>query len=392
MWCEELPPQAICGADLGSASGRERLTSTAAWLDIVAPSTASYCGAGATLHVLTALDRGEALAALPLVRTEEIGELRPFPMDVADLFFGVWTRHLPDGDASLRRRALASRAFGAALRRLNPSLSRGLILHAPLAPASDVLVSKRIGPGAAREAISMLLGRARQIAEEEDRCLLIPRLLSSEAAMWGEGLSMLTRAATYPVAEKDLRGSATGRTAQMIRRNARLVERAGLTIEIADRAPPDVPFGSLFDQTARRHKGPAPRLDHGLFHALAERFPGRVKVLSARAQGKVAGFVAALAEGPCWEAWKCGVDRSVAPGAPVYLDLVYGRLPEIAARSGASRIGFGTGSLDVKVRYGARVVKVDAYLGLPPSFLGKSAFRAYVKAVGDGISSEQAVT
>lgn len=389
MWREELPPSALRGADLVSVSGRGRLASTATWLDMVAGAAPSYCGPGATLHVLAAFDRRGVIAALPLVRTGEARSARPFPMDVEDLFFGLWTRHVPGGDPDLRRRALASRAFGAVLRRLCPSLRRGLILHAPLSPVSDALVSPAVSPSAAREAVGSLVARAREVAAAEDRCLLIPRLLRGDAPRWGESLSGLTRAATYPVAEIALADPPPARTRQGIRRNARLVERASITVEVTDHAPADVPFTALFEETARRHDDPVPRLDHGLFHSLSERFPGRVRFLCARSGGRVAGFVAALARGAEWEAWKCGVDRSVAGDAPVYLDLVYGRLRELAAREGAARVGLGAGEMAVKLHYGARVAKVDAYLGLPPSFLGKGAFEAYVRAVGEGIAREE---
>lgn len=391
MWCKELPPAALRDAALVSVSGQGRLASTPAWLDAVAAEVPSYCGPGATLHVLAAFDRGGALAALPLVRTRRIDAPRPFPMDIEDLFFGLWARHVPPEDPTLRLRAAASRALGAMWRRGSPWLSRGLIVHAPLSSVSDALVSPSLGPSATEELIGTLLSRAVDIAAAEDRCFMIPRLLRRDAVRWGRGLAEIPRAATYPIAERTLGESLSSRTSQMIRRNARLVARADIDVQVTEHAPPDVPFASLFEETARRHADPAPHLEYNLFNSLAERFPGRVKFLCARDGDGVLGFVTALADGPSWEAWKCGVDRAAAGGAPVYLDLVFGRLPDLAARGGATTLGLGTGSLGVKRRYGARVEPVDVHVS-PPSLLGRGALLAYVRAVGEGIARAEPAT
>lgn len=386
MRCEELAPEALHGLDLVPFSGRERVQTSGSWLELTAGELPSICGPGARMCVLAAFDGEGVAAAIPAVRTEALGAPRPFPMDVEDLFFGLWIRHVDDRDRDLRRRAVAARVFGAALGRLNRSLRRALILHAPLAPASDALVARRLGPSAAEAALGAVLGRARALAAEEGRCAVIPRLLRRDGARWGGALDGFVRAATYPSAELIPGASLPARTRQMIRRNARLVERAGVTVEIARRAPEDVPFGALFAETAGRHVDPAPRLDDALFRAIGDRFPGSVRFLCARRAGRPVGFVAAFARGSAWEAWKCGADRSEAAGAPVYLDLVYGALPELAAREGGARIELGAGQIGLKRRYGARTCAVDVHVALPPGFLGRRVFSMYAKAVGEGIA------
>lgn len=392
MRAEELGIEDLRGLDLVAFSGHDRVQTSVAWLELALGTLPSICGDGARLSVIAALDGAGMAAAIPAVRTEALEEARPFPMDAQDLFFGLWIRHVNHRDGDLRRRAIAARLFGAALGRVNRSLGRALILHVPLAPASDALVARRLGPSAASAAIRAALGRARAIAADEGRCVVIPRLCRRDAEMWGGALEGFFHAATYPCAELPLDVVPEARTRQMIRRNARLLERAGVTVEIARRAPHDMPLGALFAETAGRHGDPVPRLTDTLFRAIGESFPGSVWYLSARRGGHPVGFVMAFARGAVWEAWKCGVYRSEAGSTPVYLDLVYGKLPELAMKEGGVRLELGAGQIGLKRRYGARVCAMQAHVALPPGFLGRRLFSFYAKAVGEGIAQAEGVS
>ena len=380
--------EALQGLDLMAYSGHERLETSAAWLKLMEDALPSVYGEGARLSVIAALDGEGVAAAIPAVRTEALGQARPFPMDVEDLFFGLWIRHVGDRNRDLQRRAMASRWFGAGLRRLNRSMGRGFVLHTPLAPASDALVARRLTSNAASSALRAAQGKARAIEAEEDSCAQITRLLQRKAGMWTDALEGegFIRAATYPSAELELYASQPSRIGQMIRRNARLVERAGIFVEISQHAPEDMPLGALFAETAGRHNDPAPRLTDSLFRAIGERFAGQVWFLSARRGRSPVGFVVAFKQGSAWEAWKCGVHRAQADTAPVYLDLVYGKLPGLAMREGGARIELGAGQIGLKRRYGARVMPVEVYIALPPRFLGRALFSRYARAVGEGIA------
>ncbi len=388
MRCEELQAEALQGLDLVAFSGHERVQTSAAWLKLAGETLPFIYGEGAQLSVIAALDGEGVAVAIPAVRTDACPQARPFPMDVDDLFFGLWIRHVGDRDRDLQRRALVSRWFGAGLRRLNRSMGRGLILQTPLAPASDALVARRLSSNAASPALRAALRQARAIAAEEDRCALIPRLLQRDAEMWSDALegAGFIRAATYPSAELELGAALPSRIGQMIRRNARLVERAGIRVEISRHAPEDIPFSALFEETAGRHNDPAPRLRDSLFRAIGEQCTGRVWFLSARRGTSPVGFVVAFERGSAWEAWKCGVHRAQAETAPVYLDLVYGKLPELAMREGGARLELGAGQIGLKRRYGARVLPVEVHIALPPRFLGRALFSRYARAVGEGIA------
>jgi len=391
--CEEVSVEALRGLSLVPFSGHDRVETSAAWLTLVEQALPSICGEGARLSVIVAFDAQGVAAAIPAVRTEALAEARPFPMDVEDLFFGLWTRHVGDRDRNLERRAMAARLFSRGMRCLNRSLGRGLVLHTPLAPASDALVARRLSASAAAAAVRAALGRARAIAAEEDRCALLPRLVQRDAGIWvdalvGEGY---IRASTYPSAELLLGDALPARMRQMIRRNARLVERAEVTVEVTQTAPEDMPFSALFAETASRHNDPAPRLSDGLFRAIGKQFEANVWFLSARRGKRLVGFVVAFARGVAWEAWKCGIHRAEAARAPVYLDLVYGKLPALAAREGGTRIELGAGQIGLKRRYGARVCEMEAYIALPPRFVGGGLFSLYVKSVGKGIARVEGV-
>lgn len=385
MRIEEVAPAELTGADL-HAPGERRLQATPAWLDFVGGFLPAVAGPGARLGALAAFEGGRPVAAIPLLRTAPVAAPRPFPLDFADLFFGVWIRAVPFVDHSLWIRARLSAAFGAALGAVEPSLRRALVIHAPLAPTSTAMVAPELPPARGREAIAALLAEARAIADREERCLLIPRVPRREVDRWGGGLDGLVRVPSFGNAEI-LPGSPPARIQQMIRRNARLMDRHGVTVDDTPGAPAGVPFGRLFAGTAARHRDPAPALDDAFFAALGARFPGRVRFLCGRAGAETAGFLVGLRHGSTWEAFKCGTDRVLAGAAPVYLDLVYGRLPALAG--GASRIELGPGDLEIKRRYGAQAYPVDAFVGLPPGFRGRAAFLAYLRAIGEGISRHQ---
>lgn len=386
MRIEELPPGALASHPLRALSGEPRLQYTAPWLDFVEGALPAICGPGARLSVLAAREGGELRAAVPLVRTTPAARPRPFPWDLEDAAFGLWIRNLDPGDRSLRARALASRAFAAFLRAANPSLRRGLVLHAPLSPLSDALVAPRLDGVEAAAALRALLDQARRIAAEERRCAFIPRVLRQGGERWSECLPGWIRAPTYSSGAYLPGAPAPRRVRQMIHRNRRLMERSGVTVEITAGAPAGVPFGALFAATAGRHRDPAPLLDDRFFRDLAARFAPDVSFLCARREGLALGFLAVLRHGASWEAFKCGTDRALAGPAPVYLDLVYGRLRELAAAEGVARVDLGPGDLDVKRHYGAEALPVDCYVALPPGFRGSRAFAAYLAAVGEGIA------
>lgn len=389
MRIEELPPGALAEQPLRAFSGEPRLQYTAAWLDFVEGALPAICGPGARLSALAAREGGELLAAIPMVRTSPAARPRPFPWDLEDAAFGLWIRNLDPADRKLRARALASRAFDALLGALDPSLRRGLVLHAPLSPVSDALVAPRLDPAEAAGALRALLSGALRIAAEEQRCAFIPRLFRQGGERWNECLTDWIRVPTYSSGAYLPGAPAPRSVRQMIRRNRRLMEQSGVTVEITGDAPPDVPFGALFEATARRHRDPAPLLDDRFFRDLAARFAPDLRFLCARREGLALGFLAVLRHGASWEAFKCGTDRALAGPAPVYLDLVYGRLRELAAAEGAARVDLGPGDLDVKRHYGAEALPVDCYLALPPGFRGGRAFTAYLAAVGEGIARHE---
>ena len=384
MRLEELAPERLASADLGPASGEPRLQHGARWLGFVDGALDAICGPGATLRVLVARDDDGPLAAIPMLRTSPSARPRPFPLDLEDMFFGLWIRN---AGPELRTRARASYAFGAILRALNPSLGRALVLHAPLSPVSDALVAPRLSPAQATAALAALFGRAREIAADEGRCAFVPRLARHPRVR--PALDGWLRLPSYANAELLPRAPLARDPRQMLKRNRRLVERAGVTFEVTRAAPPDVPFGARFAATAARHRDPAPRLDDGFFRDLAARFPDEARFLVARAGGLPVAFVAVLRQGPSWEAFKCGSDRALAGGAPVHLDLLYGRLRELAAGEGVARVDLGPGDLDVKQRYGARAYPIDTFVALPPGFRGGRAFTAYLRAVSDGIERRE---
>ena len=175
-------------------------------------------------------------------------------------------------------------------------------------------------------AIAALLAEARAIADRENRCALLPRVPRREVGLWGGALDGWIRVPSYGSGELLLDSPPSARVRQMIRRNARLMDRLTVAVEELPEAPAGVPFGALFAGTAARHRDPAPMLNDVFFHALGARFPGAVRFLCARLGSRPAGFLAAIRHGTAWEAFKCGTDRVLAGQAPVYLDLVYGRL------------------------------------------------------------------
>ncbi len=388
MRLEEVAPGALAESDLRAAAGDGRLQYDARWLAFAAEALPRIAGEGARLSVLVALDGEGPLGALPLLRTTPRRRPRPFPFDLEDFFFGLWIRAAADGDRELRARALAARGLAAVLGAINPSLGRALVVHGPLAPVTDALAAPRLSPEQAPSVLAELTARARQIAADEGRCAFVPRLPRAADA-WREAFAGWTRVPCYPVAALSPLAPLSRSARQMIARNRRLVERHGVTVEVGHAAPPGVPFGALFAATAARHRDPAPLLDDGFFDALGARFAPRVRFVSARAGGRAAGFLAVLEHGASWEAFKCGTDRAAAAQAPVYLDLVYGRLRELAAEAGVARVELGAGELDLKRRYGARVEGVDAYVALPPGFRGGGAFTAYLGAVGEGIARRE---
>lgn len=385
----ELSPEALAGRELVTISGEARIQYSAGWLSFTANRLESIVGPGAQMSVLAAFEGSELLAAIPMIRTSEEASARPFPMDFEDLFFGLWARNLGPGDPGLRARAWLSQGFGKVLGALNPSLRRTLVLHGPLAPASEALVAPRLALAHAALALSALVCGARRRAAAEGRCAVIPRLMRRDRARWGEALEGWTQVPSYSSAEYLPAAPPEGRTRQMIRRNARLMERAATSVETSRLAPTDLALGALFAQTAARHRDPAPRLDDRFFNELGARFAPRVRFLCARRGSLAAGFVAVLEHGSTWEAFKCGADRVVAGQAPVYLDLLYGRLREVAAAEGVARVDLGPGDLHVKRRYGARSYAVDAWVALPPSFRGGRALTAYLGEVGEGIARHE---
>lgn len=385
MRVEEIAPADLARADLRAAPGGPRLQATPAWLDFTSGFLPSIAGAGAHLSALAAIEGARVVAAIPIVRSSP--GPRPFPFDLADLFFGVWIRAVPFTDRSLWLRARASAAFGAVLGALNPSLHRALVIHPPLSPISAAMVAPDLDAARARAALVDLLAEARAAADREDRCALIPRVPRREVDLWGPALDGWTRAPSYGSGE--ILAAPRARVAQMIRRNARLMDQLGARVEETRTAPDGVPFGRLFAGTAARHRDPAPSLDDAFFCALGARFPDAVRFLSARVGHLPAGFLVALRHGSSWEAFKCGVDRALAGRAPVYLDLVYGRLPALAAREGAARVELGPGDLEIKRRYGAEAYAVDAFVALPRRFRGRAPFTAYVRAIGEGIARHQ---
>lgn len=380
----------------GSSAGRLQLG--AAWLDFAARALASIAGPGAHASAIAVFDAAGLAAAAPVIRTSPGHGTRPFPWDLEDLFFGLWVRAAAGGDRDLRARALGARAFGAGIGAMNPSLRRTLVMHAPLSPESGVWLAPRLSTDEARagsrhgaageDAVSSLLAHARQIAAREDRCAVVPRVRRSDER-WAGSFPGWIRAPSYSNAEIEPGARPDRHVRHKLKGNRQWMDRRGVTVTETRSAPPDVPFGALFAATSARHRDPAPRLDDQLFRDLGERFPEHVRFLVARAAGRAVGFVIAIENGASWEAWKCGADRALAAGAPVYLDLAYGRLREIAARAGAVTVEIGPGELPLKRRYGAAVVPMDCLLALPPGFRGARVFEAYARAVGKGIAERE---
>ena len=389
MRLEELPPAALAGQELHTVSGTPRLQYTAPFLELAARFLLDIAGPGARLSVLAALDRHGPVAAIPLLRTSPRPGPRPFPLDLQDHFFGLWIRNLHSPDRHLRARALASRGLQALLRLANPSFQRGIVLHAPLSPVSEALITPRIPTGEALAALSALLRQTRHIAAAEGRCVFLPRVDRRHAPAWGDALSGFTRVGSYANAEFSLCTTIARRTRQMIRRNARQMQAAAVTVEITSAAPPGFPFGPLFEETARRHRDPSPHLGDPFFRELGARLSPRVRFLCARRGAHPLGFVAVLEQGTTWEAFKCGAHREPAGGPPVYLHLVYGELRELAAAEGVSRVDLGPGELPVKRHYGASPVAMDSFVALPPGFRGAPALLAYLRAVGQGIAAHE---
>lgn len=389
MRFEEVAPGALGGHALRAISGVDRLQYTAAFLTFAAGALPAIGGPGARLGVLAAIDGDGPVAAIPMVRTSPQGGPRPFPMDVEDHFFGLWIRNIEGHDRALRARALLSAGFGAILAAWNPSLRRALIFHAPLSPVSDALVAPRLEPGRRAEVLRGLVTRGLEIAAAEGRCAFLPRVERRAVGAWGGALAGFMRVPGYSNAELLPLIPPDRRVRQMIRRNARLMERASVTVETSRAAPPGFPFGALFTRTASRHRDPAPRLDDEFFRQLGARFSPRVRYLCARREGRPVGFVAVLEQGTGWEAFKCGTDRDLAGPAPVYLDLLFGKLRDMAAAEGVARVDLGAGELAVKRHYGAVGCDVDSFLAWPPGFRGRRAFTAYLRAVGEGIAGHE---
>ncbi len=389
MRFEELPPAALEGHELRTVSGAPRLQYSAPFLDLAARFLPDIAGPGARLSVLAAFDERGPVAAIPLLRTSPTPAPRPFPLDFQDHFFGLWIRNLESPDRELRARALFSRGLQSLLALVSPSFQRGLILHAPLSPVSEALVAPGQTADHAREALRGLLRQARRIAAEEGRSAIVPRVDRRHAPAWGDALSGFTRVGSYANAEFSLCTTIARRTRQMIRRNARQIEAAAVTVEITRDAPPGFPFGPLFTETARRHRDPSPHLGDPFFHELGARLSPRVRFLCARRGAHPLGFVAVLEQGTTWEAFKCGAHREPAGGPPVYLHLVYGKLRELAAAEGVSRVDLGPGELPVKRHYGASPVAMDSFVALPPGFRGAPALLAYLRAVGQGIAAHE---
>lgn len=391
MQVDERGAEALTDGDLLPLSGEPRLQYSAPWLAFCASRLAPICGHGSSLSVLAACVGDEIVAALPMVRTSATVSPRPFPWDFEDFFFGLWIRNWQPSHRVLRARATLARAFAAVLGAVNPALRRTLILHAPLAPISEVLVAAQRPRTLVRQAVQALLARARQLAADEGRCAFVPRVRRRDAALWADALTDWTRVESYSVAEYLPAASQGRHLRQMLTRNRRLVDRAGVTVEISPTVPAEFPMGALFAKTTARYRDPAPALDDVFFHELGACIAPRTRFLCVQRAGCPVGFLAVLEHDTFWEAFKCGMDREVAAPAPIYLDLVYGRLRELAATARIARVELGPGALDVKQHYGAHVHPIDSFVALPPGFRGRAAFTAYLRAVGAGIARHELI-
>lgn len=385
MWFEERSADTpLPGRWLSSAGAR--LQYTPGWAQFIERWVEVICGPRASLSLLTAGDARSPLLAAPLVRLGDGGPI-PFPYDVRAALFDLWINQRERWDPGLRVAACLARGFEALLDAMNRGWGRALVVHAPLASCSDIMVADTLR---AEPRLPTLLRRlfahARAVAARESRILFVPRVDPANAAL-SAALADLLAVDTYPSAALDIDRAPGRRARQAVQRNRRLVERAGFVVSDAACAAPGFPFGALLARTALRHGGPHAALGDAFFHELAARFPDDVRCFTALRGGEGAGFVLAIRHRDDWEALRCGTDRALAGTVPIYLDLLFGRLPGLARSHGARRIVLGTGLLDLKARYGALVHPMRAYLALPAGFRLKKPLEGYATLVGRGITA-----
>lgn len=158
----------------------------------------------------------------------------------------------------------------------------------------------------------------------------------------------------------------SSRRAYSIRRERRQVASAGITVELRELEPSDIPeLERLRMNVLEKYHGPQirtqPQPPSALAAAASER-PGTPLVALASLDGELVGFMSALRFGDEVYCEQVGFDYERIAGVPVYFELVYYTFVQYAAENGVRSINYGTEALQAKLARGCRFETTHAFV------------------------------